>query len=133
LENDGAERIDLEGDSSTYQMEVRGEKQNVAPQNEQHSTRGVMKDKSAVARDKFDPRTVASLRKSRALANLAGYSLHSSSEFKVGKIFKVLWSEPIAAWGTEITVPAVERSITAFDKVRRFLIIKSGERQSMCM
>jgi hypothetical protein len=114
-------------------MEVRGEKQNVSPQNEQRSTLGGLKDKSAVASDKFDPRTVASLGKSRALANLAGYSLHSLSKFKVGRIFKVLRSEPIAAGGTEITVPAVERSITAFDKVRRFLIVKSGEKQSMCM
>jgi hypothetical protein len=38
---------------------------------------------------------------------------------KVGKVFKVLWSEPISG--------------TAFGKVRRFVIIKSCDRQSICM
>ena len=43
-------------------MEVRAEKQDVSPQNEQHSTRVIMTDKYAT-RDKLDPRKVASLEK----------------------------------------------------------------------
>jgi len=100
-----------------------------------------MTDKYAT-RDKLDRRTltdklgrrkVDSIEKARVLANLAGYSVHSSSEFYFGRVFKVLWSEPIGAGGTEITVPTTRRSKTAFQVVRRFLIVKSTERQSMCM
>jgi hypothetical protein len=113
-------------------MEVRAEKQNVAPQNEQHNTRGNMTDEYTT-RDKLDSCKVATIEKARVLANLAGFSVHSSSEFKFGKVFKVLWSEPVGSGGTEVTVPTKSRSKTAFQAVRHYLIVKSGERQSMCM
>jgi hypothetical protein len=132
LENEGAERTDLEEDSSTYQIEELGGYQNLGPQNQQHSTQGVMTDKYA-ARDKLDSRKVASVERVRALANLAGFSVHPSSEFKFGRVFKVLWTEPIGAGGTEITVPTMARSETDFHKVRRFVIIKSSERQAICV
>jgi hypothetical protein len=114
-------------------MEVRRETPKVIPQNEEHSIHKAIKDKSAAARDKLDPRTVASLEKSRALANLAGYSVHPLSEFQIGRVFKVLWSEPIAAGGTGITVPTMGSSGRAFHSVRRFLITNSRESQTICM
>jgi hypothetical protein len=134
LENDGAERIDVEGGSSTYQMEMREEKQNVAPQNEQHGTQRVMTDKYA-AREKLelDSRKVAAIEKARVLANLAGYSIHSSSFFKVGKVFKVLWSEPVGDGGTKFTVSTMGRGETAFPQIRRFIVVMSSERHSICV
>lgn len=63
LENEEGKRTDLEGDSSTYEMEMLGENQNVAPQNQQHSTQGDMKDIYAI-RDNLDLRKVASIGKS---------------------------------------------------------------------
>jgi hypothetical protein len=65
LENDGAERIDLEGDSSTYQTEGLGENQNVAQQNQQCSTKRVIKGRYS-AQEKLDPRKVASMKKKSA-------------------------------------------------------------------
>lgn len=116
LENEEGKRTDLEGDSSTYEMEMLGENQNVAPQNQQHSTQGDMKDIYAI-RDNLDLR----------------YSVHSSSFWKIGRVFMVLWREPVGAGGTKITVSPMKSSTTAFHRVRRFVIIKSCDRQSICI
>jgi hypothetical protein len=134
LENDGAERIDLERDSGTYQKEVRRETPKVIPQNEEHSIRRIMKVKSAAAGDMLDSRKAATIEKARVLANLAGFSVHRSWEFNFGKVFKVLWSEPLGDKGPEITVPTlVVRSGTDSHEVRRFVVVKSGERQATCL
>jgi hypothetical protein len=72
-------------------MEVRAEKQNIAPQNKQHSTQGNVTDKYAT-KDKLDRRKVAPIEKReylliwqnfwstpRANSTLGGYSRSSGS------------------------------------------------------
>jgi hypothetical protein len=113
-------------------MEVRAEKQNVAPQKEQHSTRFIMTDKYGT-RDKLDRRKVASIEKARALANLAEFSVRSSSKFYFGSVFKVLWSEPLGEGGTGFTVSTRGGGEIYFHKIRRFVIVKSCARQSICL
>lgn len=106
--------------------------QKVATQTQQYSTQEDMTDKNA-AQENLNPRKVASLKKARALANLAGYLVHSSSFWKIGRVFIVLWTEPVGAGGTGITVPAMKWPTTAFHGVRRFMIVRSVEGHSMCM
>ncbi len=114
-------------------MELRSETPTVISQNEEHSLQRVIEGKSAAEREMLDPRTVASLEKSRALANLAGYLIHSSNEFRFGKVFKVLWSEPMGAKCLDVSFLTMERSGTAFHKIRRLVVVRNGGRGAVCM
>jgi hypothetical protein len=61
------------------------------------------------------------------------FVVHNSRDFYFGRIFKVLWSEPVGSSGTEITAegPHGERY---FQKVRRFLIVSEKNRgHSICI
>jgi len=53
------------------------------------------------------------------------------------KVFKVLWSEPTGSGGTEVTRPKGIRKAkygeSAYDSVRRFVIIREGNGHCICL
>jgi uncharacterized C2H2 Zn-finger protein len=67
-----------------------------------------------------------------ALRGLQGFTVHRSREFEFGRVFKVLWSEPIGSGGTEITFEA-KYGEKAFHKIRRFIIMKQRNGHSVCL
>jgi hypothetical protein len=83
--------------------------------------------------DYLDKSKSFKLRKFRALSGCKGYKVHRSSEFQFGRVFKVLWSEPVGSGGTEITTQGPHGGMN-FSKVRRFLIVSSRNRgHSICL
>ncbi|KAE9363767.1 hypothetical protein N431DRAFT_118062 [Stipitochalara longipes BDJ] len=58
------------------------------------------------------------------------FQIHRSKEFEFGRVFKVLWSEPIGSGGTEITTTY---SAKTFYKVRRFVIMRQDKGHSICI
>ncbi|PMD23432.1 hypothetical protein NA56DRAFT_71340 [Hyaloscypha hepaticicola] len=61
------------------------------------------------------------------------FVVHHSREFYFGRVFKVLWSEPVGTGGTEITAD-FPHSESAFHKVRRFLIVSERNKgHSICI
>ncbi|KAH9206761.1 hypothetical protein DL95DRAFT_528272 [Leptodontidium sp. 2 PMI_412] len=57
------------------------------------------------------------------------FKVHGSEYFEFGKVFKVLWSEPIGSGGTVITVANQQ----GFQKVRRFVVIDKRRGHSICL
>ncbi|PMD47651.1 hypothetical protein L207DRAFT_576419 [Hyaloscypha variabilis F] len=75
---------------------------------------------SSTSKDKLDPR----------------FKVHRSSDFEFGRVFKVLWSEPAGAGGTEITEQNVQNTKfgeKAYHKVRRFIVMRSDRGHSICI
>jgi hypothetical protein len=67
------------------------------------------------------------------LNNFIEFLVHPSREFYFGRVFKVLWSEPVGSGGTEITVQSSYGERT-HHKVRRFLIVSERNRgHSICI
>ncbi|KAL5322338.1 hypothetical protein ACEPPN_010311 [Leptodophora sp. 'Broadleaf-Isolate-01'] len=60
-----------------------------------------------------------------------GYKKCKSKDFKFGKVFKVLWSEPRGSNGTNITSMGSQGD--TFQKVRRFVIVKNFEGHCLCL
>ncbi|PMD40892.1 hypothetical protein L207DRAFT_633837 [Hyaloscypha variabilis F] len=64
------------------------------------------------------------------------FKVRRSSEFEFGRVFKVLWSEPKGAGGTEITAQDAQPSKygeKAYHKIRRFLVVKNDKGHSICL
>ncbi|KAG4435146.1 hypothetical protein IFR05_009378 [Cadophora sp. M221] len=57
------------------------------------------------------------------------FKVHGSEHFKFGKVFKVLWSEPMGSGGTVITVVNQQ----GYQKVRRFVVIDTRKGHSICL
>ncbi len=69
----------------------------------------------------------------RGLNSFIEFVVHPSRDFYFGRIFKVLWSEPVGSGGTEITAE-FPHSGRAFHKVRRFLIVSERNKgHSICI
>ncbi|KAH7348835.1 hypothetical protein BKA65DRAFT_477217 [Rhexocercosporidium sp. MPI-PUGE-AT-0058] len=70
------------------------------------------------------------------------YKVHQSWEFKYGRVFKVLWSEPKGAGGlgsnggssnASYTERQDENGVEQFQKVRRFIIISPMKGHCICL
>lgn len=58
--------------------------------------------------------------------------IKSSSFFKLGRVVKVLWSEPMGETATSHNVNK-PRGGTAYTKIRRFVVIRKGKGYSICL
>jgi hypothetical protein len=68
------------------------------------------------------------------LSGFVEFQVHKSKDFYFGRVFKVLWSEPVGSGGTEITTPAYAKyGEKAFHKIRRFVIVKPGHGHCICL
>jgi hypothetical protein len=68
---------------------------------------------------------------------LLGFKVHHGREFKFGKLFRILWAEPMGSHGTQITEPVNSRSRKYGEefchKVRRFVIVKTFNGHCLCL
>jgi len=85
--------------------------------------------------DRLDPSKSYNPCTIHALSGFKGFRVHRSREFEFGKVFKVLWSEPIGAGGTEITVENTPAKYgeKAFHKIRRFVVVQRNYGHSICI
>ncbi|KAH7416793.1 hypothetical protein BKA64DRAFT_277194 [Cadophora sp. MPI-SDFR-AT-0126] len=60
--------------------------------------------------------------------NNPNFKVHDSKHFAFGKVFKVLWSEPIGSGGTVITT-----NQQGYQKTRRFVVIDKRRWHSICL
>ncbi|PMD21188.1 hypothetical protein NA56DRAFT_703875 [Hyaloscypha hepaticicola] len=67
----------------------------------------------------------------------ARFKVHSGREFKFGKVFRMLWAEPMGSHGTQITEPVHSRSQkhgeVFWHKIRRFVIVKPFNGHCLCL
>lgn len=63
------------------------------------------------------------------------FKVHESWEFKFGRVFKVLWSEPTGSTGTVITgvVKKAKHGEYAYHSIRRFVIVSPREGHCICL
>lgn len=68
---------------------------------------------------------------------LPGFKVYHSSEFKVGKVFKILWAEPYGVNGTQLTEPVQSRSQKYREefvhKIRIFVVITLFRGHCLCL
>lgn len=66
-----------------------------------------------------------------------GFKVRQSRDFRFGKVFKVLWSEPSGNSGYEsssiVTANHIQQGDTYFMKVRRFVVIKAMKGHCICL
>jgi hypothetical protein len=78
--------------------------------------------------------SLTTLFKFRVLSTRVEFQVHRSKDFYFGRVFKVLWSEPVGSGGTEITPPVNSKyGEKAFHKIRRFIVVKPGNGHSICL
>jgi len=65
------------------------------------------------------------------------FKVHHGREFKFGKVFRILWAEPMGRNGTLITEPVNSRSQKYGEefchKIRRFVIVKTFNGHCLCL
>ncbi|KAH8591812.1 hypothetical protein B0O99DRAFT_631715 [Bisporella sp. PMI_857] len=72
------------------------------------------------------------------------FKVHSSKDFKFGRVFKVLWSEPHGIGGTEISLEVDQArrysgnqkskyNEAAYHSVRRFVIVRENNGHCLCL
>jgi hypothetical protein len=68
---------------------------------------------------------------------LLGFKIHTGREFKFGKVFRILWAEPMGSHGTQITEAVQSRSQKHGEefchKIRRFMIVKTFNGHCLCL
>ncbi|KAN0104755.1 hypothetical protein V8E51_010500 [Hyaloscypha variabilis] len=87
------------------------------PPQPQFHKRSIFAKDSSTSKDKLDPR----------------FKVHKSKDFYFGRVFKVLWSEPVGSGGTEITVENAKYGEKSFHKVRRFIVVRKNKGHSTCI
>ena len=98
-------------------------------------TRKVLTKNPQRMRDELDSSKSCNPIRNRALRGFQGFKVHRSREFEFGRVFKVLWSEPMGSGGTEITFEKTSAKYgeNAFHKIRRFVIVKQRNGHSICI
>jgi hypothetical protein len=75
--------------------------------------------------------------KTKEMLILLGFKVHHGREFKFGKVFRILWAEPMGRNGTLITEPVNSRSQKYGEefchKIRRFVIVKTFNGHCICL
>jgi hypothetical protein len=75
--------------------------------------------------------------KTNEILILLGFKVHPGREFKFGKVFRILWAEPMGSHGTQITEPVHSRSQkhgeVFWHKIRRFVIVKTFNGHCLCL
>ncbi|KIN07470.1 hypothetical protein OIDMADRAFT_47376 [Oidiodendron maius Zn] len=63
------------------------------------------------------------------------YQVHHSKEFGIGRVLKILWTEPLGVTGTVLTKPAqkTKHGEKAYTSIRRFVITNTFEGHSLCL
>ena len=67
------------------------------------------------------------------LSNCLEFKVQKSKNFQFGKVFKVIWSEPQGANGTDISEDESQAQKAMFRKIRRFVIVSTFPGHSLCL
>lgn len=77
------------------------------------------------------------IKKTNEVLILLGFKFHPGHEFQFGKVFRILWAEPMGSHGTQITEAVHSRSQKYGEgfhhKIRRFLIVKTFKAHCICL
>jgi hypothetical protein len=105
----------------------------LAPQGDNFIGEGVP---AANVETPLDPRKSLDTKTNEVLI-LLGFKIHLGREFKFGKVFRILWAEPMGSHGTQITEAVHSRSQKYGEgfhhKIRRFLIVKTFKAHCICL
>jgi hypothetical protein len=75
--------------------------------------------------------------KTNVVLILLGFKVQHGREFRVGRVFKILWAEPMGNNGTQITEAIHSRSQQYGEefvhKIRRFVIVKTFNGHCLCL
>jgi hypothetical protein len=126
-------QVSLSGyDSSYLEQPTTYDPQSVPSPQSSLQTRKVYTKNPQGKNDELDPSKSCDYVRFSCTNGSVGFKVHKSSEFRFGRVFKVLWSEPKGSGGTEINVPA-KYGQHAIHKIRRFIIVKSIRGHSVCI
>ncbi|KAH6721789.1 hypothetical protein BKA61DRAFT_666528 [Leptodontidium sp. MPI-SDFR-AT-0119] len=77
----------------------------------------ITRDPLTETREEFDPR----------------YNVHKSWKIKLGRVFKVLWPEPMSSGNDPIDTGVQKVHQTIYSKVRRFVIVLNVKEHCICL
>jgi hypothetical protein len=86
--------------------------------------------------DPLDPRKSIPLGRN-AILNVLGFKIQKGSKFEVGKMFKIVWAEPMGSNGTRLTDDGHGQSQKFgqkfIHKIRRFVVVKAFNGHCLCL
>ncbi|KAE9376089.1 hypothetical protein N431DRAFT_333382 [Stipitochalara longipes BDJ] len=139
LEDKMASHFDVsDGSVGEYEYEYQAEEHNSSNPPFGHSTTtsqlcGEMRDTSGQVIDLGEVSRALEATREARLLTWTEFRVNHSNKFKMGCVFKVLWSEPRSEPSGLGRTELIAESSTSYHKIRQFIVVSEDKGHSMCI